>query len=131
MFQDILTFTYRNKTVYSAIDTEPFYFNDMIAYLLSERLLEGPIAPLEFDNRMLNYLVSCLGELDKPSAEVIYAEMKKRVMEVSQDLVYLSLLTSGEFYLKYDYDFNDHFTRIRLYLDTDHSWSTHPPVLDE
>lgn len=128
MFQDIVTFTYPNKPIYTAVDTAAFYFNDMIAYLLSERLLEGPTAPLEFDNRMMAYMVSCLGVLDKPSAEIIYAEMRKRVQEVTQDLVYQSLLTSGEFYLKYDYHFNEQFTRIRLYVDGELNWGTTCPV---
>lgn len=127
MFQDTVVYTYLNRHIYSAVDTPAVHFNDMIAYLLSERLIEGPTAPLEFDNRMLNYMVSCLGELDKPIAEVIYEEMRRRVAEVTQDLVYQALLTSGEFYLKYDYDFNEQFTKIRLYVDNEPNW---PSLVD-
>lgn len=131
MLQDIVTFTYHNKPIHTAVDTPAFYFNDMIAYLLSERLIEGPTVPLEFDNRMMNYMVSCLGELDKPSAEIIYNEMRKRVQEVTDDLVYQSLLTGGELFLKYDYDFNEQFTRIRLFANNDADWFSTVPAISE
>ncbi|QYN80009.1 hypothetical protein PQD71_gp116 [Kosakonia phage Kc263] len=120
--QEILTFSYKNKKILTAVDTDPCHFNDMIAYMVSERLLEGPTAPLEFDNQMLAYMVSCLGELDKPSALIIYEEMRKRVTEISEDPIYYSLLVSGEFYLKYDYEFNADFTRIRLYVNAEFDW---------
>lgn len=120
--QEILVFSYKNKKIYSAIDTPSNIFNDIIAYMVAERLLEGPTAPVEFGNQMLNYMVTCLGELDKDSALIIYDELRKRVNEIGEDPVYHSLLHSGEFYLKYDYQFSDDYTRIRLYVNGAFDW---------
>lgn len=117
MSVEILSYRYSNKPVFTAVDTEKFYFDDIIAFTLGERLLEGPLVELEFENRMVNYLYTCLGELDKPNVQVIYQEIQKRVEEVTNEYIYHLLLTSGELYLKYEYQLSKRFTTLRLYVD--------------
>lgn len=117
MTLDILSYSYRNKTVHTAIHTNRYYINEIIVYLLGEKLMIGPNEDLEFDRSMVQYLDACLNPEDRPNSFVIYEEIKKRVGEISSDYVYQSLLTNGEQYFKYDYHLDGQFTRIQLYVD--------------
>lgn len=115
MQQEILVYNYRNRKVNSAIYTENVHLDEIVLYVLCEKLILGPSSDFELDDRMLEYLSACLHVLDQPNIQVIYAEIRKRVIEISSDFVYQSLLNSGELYMKYDYHCGKQFSKINLY----------------
>lgn len=121
MLPNIVVYSYRNAQVYTAKHTNRMHLDEIIAYILGEKLMLGMAAEYELDGRMLEYLSEALDILDRPVVEVIYDEIRKRVTELSSDLVYQSLLLNGEFYLKYDYHIGKKFTRLQLYVDPSES----------
>lgn len=131
MSAEALIYSYKNVPVHTAAHTEKLLINEVIAYILCEKLLSGYTVPddiLAINNQGIEYeyssvLTQCLHELDLPNLIVIYEEIKKRVEEISSDIVYQSLLTNGELYIKYDYRLGRSFTQLTLYPDsTDNAW---------
>lgn len=121
MLPNIVVYSYRNAPVHTARHTNRMYLDEIIGYILGEKLMLGIAAEYELDGLMLQYLSECLDILDRPNVEVIYDEIRKRVEDLSSDLVYQSLLLNGEFYLKYDYHIGKQFTRLQLYVDPSES----------
>jgi hypothetical protein len=97
------------------------HLDELIVYIMAEKLMLGMSAECELNGVLLQYLHSTLDILDKPNVDIIYSEIRRRVEELSVNPVYQSLLTSGEFYLKYDYHVSKQFTRIQLYVDPSES----------
>lgn len=119
---EVVSFTLRNPVINQAIHTKPIILHEIIVFILGEQLILGPTEKYAFDDRMLEYLVGSLDPLDKvgltnedDNVTLIYLEMIDIVDKIQQDYVYQSLLTSGEVFLKYDYEIGKQFSRIRLY----------------
>lgn len=125
MQTDIVSYTFRNVMIHTAIKTDCMQLNELIVYMLGEKLILGVEGECELNGVLLGYLYSCLHDLDKPNVEIIYNELRKRVEEIASDLTYQNLLGNGEFYLKYDYHLGNKFTRIQLYVDPSESAWTH------
>lgn len=121
MQTNIVSYTFRNRTVLSAAHTDRMQLNEIIVYLLCEQLMEGKETEQEWKLNLLLYLDSCLDVLDRPLSDVIYNEITNHVDNLSSELVYQNLLVNEEFYLKYDYYLGKKFTRIQLYVDPDES----------
>lgn len=121
---EIVSFTYRNVKVHTAIHTHRIHIDELMVYILGEKLMLGSSEECELNGLLLQYLYSCLDILDKPNAGIIYDEIRKRVAEISSDMIYQSLLLSGEFYIKYDYHVSNKFSRIQLYVDpAERAWT--------
>lgn len=121
MQTNIVSYTFRNRTVFSAPHTDRMQLNEIIVYLLCEQLMEGKQTEQEWKLNLLMYLDSILDVLDRPLSGVIYNEIVNHVDTLSSDLVYQSLLVNEEFYLKYDYHLGKNSTRIQLYVDPSES----------
>lgn len=121
MQTNIVSYTFCNTVIHTAMKTDSMHLNELIVYMLGEKLILGIEGEAELNGVLLEYLYSCLHPLDKPNVEVIYNEIRKRVEELSSELVYQNLLVNGEFYLKYDYYLGKNFTRIQLYVDPSES----------
>jgi hypothetical protein len=117
MQMEIVSYTYRNVDIHTAAHTHRMHLDELIVYIMGEKLMLGVTGECELNGVLLGYLHSTLDILDKPNVEIIYAEIRKRVEELSTNLTYQSLLCSGEFYLKYDYHVSKQFTKIQLYVD--------------
>lgn len=123
MQPDIVTYTYLSPKINTARHTDRMYLDELIVYILGERLMQGMSDSCELDGTLLQYLHSCLDILDKPNVGIIYDEIRRRVESLSADYVYQSLLSSGEFYLKYDYRLSRKITRLQIYVDpSETSW---------
>lgn len=121
MPMEIVSYTYRNVDIHTAAHTHRMQLDELIVYIMGEKLMLGVTGECELNGVLLGYLHSTLDILDKPNVEIIYAEIRKRVEELSANLTYQSLLCSGEFYLKYDYYVSKQFTKIQLYVDPSES----------
>lgn len=114
---EIVTYRYQNKKFNTVLKSDILAINEIIAYVLSEKLILKGEGDFELDDRMLNYLSTCLGPLDKPNLNIIYNEIKQRVKEIASDYTYQCLLLGDDFYIKYDYWYDHNFSRINLYSD--------------
>ncbi|AEV89523.1 hypothetical protein OBP_086 [Pseudomonas phage OBP] len=122
---EVVSFTLPNPRIVQAIHTKPIVLHEIVVFVLGKQLILGPTEKYSFDNRMLEYMVSCLDPLDKTSVvngddnvTLIYLELIDIIEKIQQGYVYQSLLNGGEVYLKYDYDIGRRFSKIRLYTDT-------------
>lgn len=121
---EVVSYTLPNPRIIQAIHTKPLVLHEIIVFVLGEQLILGPTEKYAFDDRMLEYLVSCLDPLDKVGREngddnvtLIYLELIDIIDKLQQDYVYRCLLNSGEVYLKYDYDIGKKYSKLRLYSD--------------
>lgn len=117
MQNQIVSYTYRNPEIHTAIHTSRVYLDELMAYILGEKLILGIEGECELNGVLLDYLYSTLHILDKPNVNIIYTEIRRRAEEIASDYVYQNLLLNGEFYLKYDYHLGKKFTRLQLYVD--------------
>lgn len=118
MQNQIVSYTYLNPKIHTAINTSHLYLDELMAYMLGEKLILGIEGECELNGVLLDYLYSTLHILDKPNVNIIYTEIRKRAEEITADYIYQSLLVNGEFYLKYDYYLGKKFTQLQLYVDT-------------
>lgn len=116
-FLDIVSLTFVNNKVNSAIYTDQTFLQEIIVFILGEQLMLGPTDPFEIRGRMFDYLLQVLDPLDKPVAETIIAEIEKRVADLSSELTYRSLYLSGECFLKYEYELRHRFSKLYVYTD--------------
>lgn len=120
---EVIVYTLTNPIISRAIHTKPVILHEIIVFILGEQLILGPTEKYAFDDRMLEYLVSCLDPLDKVGIDgndnvtLIYTELNNIVERLQQDYVFKSLMSGGEVYLKYDYEIGRKFSRIRLFSD--------------
>lgn len=114
---EIITYSYRNKEIYTAPETDRSLFDEVIAYTLGEMLLRQGESVLYMGDELLNYISASLHTVDKPNLQLIYEEIIKRVEQISSDRIFQSLSSPGDFYLKYEYQFNNKFTRLQLFVD--------------
>lgn len=116
-FLDIVSFTFHNQRINSAIYTDQTFLNEIIAFALGEQLIQGPTEPFEMRGRMFDYLLQILDPLDLPVSETIIEEIKKRLEQISSELSYRSLYLSGECFLKYEYELHSRFSKLYVYGD--------------
>lgn len=115
MEQEVLVFTFQNPVFNTAHSTDKILLIEVVAFILGENLYNGPTTEFNYHGEMFDYLFGFLDPLDKHAAHVILAEIESRVEEISADYVYQSLITSGETFLKYDYQLGRKFTRLCIY----------------
>lgn len=116
-FLDIVSLTFVNQRVNSAIYTNQTFLQEIIVFILGEKLMLGPTDPFEIRGRMFDYLLQVLDPLDRPVVETIIAEIEKRVADISSELAYRSLFLSGECFLKYEYELRHRFSKLYVYAD--------------
>lgn len=117
-FLDIISFTFKNRRINTAIYTDQTLLCEIIVFVLGEQLMNGPTEPYEFRGRMYDYILSMLDPLDVGMCETIIAELKERIDSISSELVYRSLYLSGECFLKYEYELHTKYSKLYVYGDT-------------
>ncbi len=117
----IVSYTYPNVKTHLAMFTDHAHINEVIAYMLGERIMLGLAWEGELDVGVPQYLAQCLDPLDLPLLDKIYEKIKAAVERISADYVFQALETSGELYLKYDYHVGKNFSRLQFYVDPSES----------
>lgn len=114
---EVLSFTFSNRKVNSAIYSNQQYLNEVIVFVLGERLILGPTDPYSVRENMHGYISSILDPLDLPMIEDIVDELEKHVTVISSDTTYAALYLSGECFLKYEYQQFNRFCKLMVYCD--------------
>lgn len=114
---DILSFTFLNRKVVSAIYSNQQYLNEVIVFVLGEQLILGPTDRYTVRENMHGYLASILDPLDLPMIENIIDELQKHVDVISSDTTYGALYLSGECFLKYEYQQSIRYCKLMVYCD--------------
>lgn len=114
---DILSFTFLNKKIHSAMFTKQSHLHEVIVFVLGERLILGPTDSFTVRGNLAEYVVSILDPLDIHNSEAIIDELDKHVERVSCDPTYSSLYLSGECFLKYEYGLFKYTSKLMVYCD--------------
>jgi len=118
---EIVSYTYPNVNTHLAVFTDSAPIDEIIAYMLGERVILGLAWECELDVGVPQYLAQCLDPLDLPLCNQIYEKIKANVEQIASDYIYQSLTFSGELYLKYDYHIGKKFSRLQFYVDPSES----------
>lgn len=121
MSLEIVSYNYPNVSTHLAVFTDPAHINEIVAYMLGERVMLGLAWESELDVGVPQYLAQCLDPLDLPLCNLIYEKIKANVEGIATDYIFQSLAFSGELYLKYDYYVGKKFSRLQFYVDPSES----------
>lgn len=124
---DILSFTFLNRKINSAVFTNQSHLNEIIVFVLGERLILGPSEEFGVRANLSDYILTVLDPLDVHASETIIDELEKQIDLVSCDPTYQALYLSGECFLKYEYTQFRRTCKLMLYCDP-HEFTSTPSL---